>query len=157
MKITWNDLKVAFNHIDQDRLIESCSWLIGTDKKPILISSIGDLFLADKYGVCYWLNVGEGIFEKVADNIDQFQAKLKDNEQVDEWFLIGLISKIKESGLELTDKCLYGYKKLPILGGEYEPENFELTDIEVHFELSAQIHKQIKDLPDGTKVNIKVT
>ena len=38
--------------------------------------------------------------------------------------------------------------------GEYEPENFELTDIEVHFELSGQIHKQIKDLPDGTNVKI---
>jgi len=154
MKITWNDLKVDFNHIDQNRLTESWNWLIGTDKKPILMSSIGDLFLADNKGVCYWLNVGEGILEKVADSTDEFKAKLKDNEQIDEWFLIGLIEKLKESGLELIDKHLYGYKKLPVLGGEYEPENFELTDIEVHFELSGQIQKQIKDLPDGTKVNI---
>jgi len=157
MKITWNDLKIDFNHIDQNRLIESWYWLIGTDKKPILMSSIGDLFLADKNGACYWLNVGEGIFEKVAENIEQFKAKLKDNEQVDEWFLIGLVEELKQSGLELTDNHLYGYKKLPVLGGEYKPENFELTDIEVHFELSGQIHKQIKDLPDGTKVNIKTT
>ncbi|MGB0850483.1 MAG: T6SS immunity protein Tdi1 domain-containing protein [Bacteroidia bacterium] len=154
MKITWNDLKVDFNHIDQNRLTESWNWLIGTDKKPILISSLGDLFLADKNGICYWLNVGEGILEKVADSTDEFKAKLKDNEQVNEWFLIGLIEKLKESGLQLTDKHLYGYKTLPVLGGEYEPENFELTDIEVHFELSGQIQKQIKDLPDGTKVNI---
>ena len=69
--------------------------------------------------------------------------------------MIGLVKKLKEQGIELTDKNLYGYKKLPALGGEYEPDNFELTDIEVHFELSGQIHKQIKDLPDGTKVNIK--
>lgn len=155
--ITWNDLKVDFNHIDQNRLTESWSWLIGTDKKPILMSSIGDLFLTDKNGACYWLNVGEGIFEKVTENVEQFKAKLKDNAQVDEWFLIGLVEKLKETGLKLKDKHLYGYKKLPVLGGEYEPENFELTDIEVHFELSGQIHKQIKDLPDGTKVNIKTT
>ncbi|WP_406685433.1 DUF1851 domain-containing protein [Seonamhaeicola sp. MEBiC1930] len=154
MKITWDDLKVDFNHIDQSRLTESWNWLIGTDKKPILMSSIGDLFLVDNNGVCYWLNVGEGILEIVANSIDEFKTKLNDNEQVDEWFLIGLIKKLKESGLELTDKHLYGYKKLPVLGGEYEPENFELTDIEVHFELSGQIQKQIKDLPDGTKVNI---
>ena len=155
MKITWNDLKVNFNHIDQNRLTESWDWLIGTDKKPILMSSIGDLFLEDKNGICYWLNVGEGILEKVANDTKEFKTKLEDNEQVDEWFLIGLVAKLKESGLELTDKHLYGYKKLPVLGGEYEPENFELTDIEVHFELSGQIQKQIKDLPDGTKVNIK--
>ncbi|WP_074539531.1 DUF1851 domain-containing protein [Cellulophaga baltica] len=154
MKITWNDLKVDFSHIDQNRLTESWSWLIGMDKTPVLISSIGDLFLRDKNGICYWLNVGEGIIEKVADNVDEFKAKLKDNEQVDDWFLIGLVEKLKESGLELSDKNLYGFKKLPVLGGEYEPENFELTDIEVHFELAGQIHKKIKDLPDGTKVNI---
>ena len=154
MKITWDDLKIDFKHIDQNRLTKSWSWLIGTDKKPILISSIGDLFLADEKGTCFWLNVGEGTFEKVADNIEEFKSKLKDNEQVDEWFLIGLVEKLKESGLKLTEKHLYGYKKLPVLGGEYKPANFELTDIEVHFELSGQIHKQIKDLPDGTKVNI---
>ncbi len=39
-------------------------------------------------------------------------------------------------------------------GGEYEPENFELTDIEVYFELSGKIHKQINDLPEGTKRKI---
>ena len=64
MKVTWNDLKIDFNHLDLNKLIESWIWLIGTDKKPILISSIGDLFLIDKNGSCYWLNVGEGILEQ---------------------------------------------------------------------------------------------
>lgn len=154
MIITWKDLTVKFDYIDLDRLMESWDWLIGNDKKPILMSSIGDLFLEDNEGICYWLNVGEGILEKVADNETEFKAKLKNEEIVDEWFLIELVSEIKRSGLELTEKKLYGYKKLPIIGGEYKPENFEMTDIEVHFELSGQIHKQIKDLPDGTKVKI---
>ncbi|MFV8364738.1 T6SS immunity protein Tdi1 domain-containing protein [Flavobacterium sp. ZT3P35] len=157
MKITWKDLTINFNHIDLNRLMESWDWLIGNDKKPILMSSIGDLFLEDKNGICYWLNVGEGIIEKVAENESEFKAKLNDDETVDEWFLIELVSELKRNGLLLTEKKLYGYKTLPILGGEYKPENFELTDIEVHFELSGQIHKQVKDLPDGTKVNIKVT
>jgi hypothetical protein len=39
--------------------------------------------------------------------------------------------------------------------GEYEPNNFKLTDIEAHFELSGQIHTQINDLPDGTKIKIR--
>ena len=157
MKLTWNDLQIDFNHIEPNRLTESWIWLIGTDKRPILMSSIGDLFLTDKNGVCYWLNVGDGTVEKVADSITQFKEKLQDESQVDEWFLIGLVEELKEKGLELTDKHLYGYKKLPSLGGEYNAENFELTDIEVHFEFCGQIHKQIKDLPDGTKVNITVS
>ena len=93
-------------------------------------------------------------WSKVSDSKEEFQEKLKDDNKVNEWFLVRLVEKIKENGLALTENHLYGYKKLPILGGEYKPENFELTDIEVHFELSGQIHKQIKDLPDGTKVKI---
>jgi len=59
MKITWDDLKVDFAHINLKRLIESWDWLIGNDKTPILVSSIGDIFLEDTNEKCYWLNVGE--------------------------------------------------------------------------------------------------
>ena len=52
---------------------------------------------------------------------------------------------------------LYGFKQLPVLGGKYEPDNFELTDIAVHFSMSGQINFKLKDLPDGTKVNFEIT
>jgi hypothetical protein len=156
MKITWKDLSIDLSNIDRSKLIVDWIWLIGNDKEPIMVSSIGDMFLKDKNGKIYWLNVGEGLLDSVSENIDEFNLKLKDDSQVDEWFMIGLVQQIKESGLELENGKLYGYKKLPVIGGDYEPENFELTDLEVHFSLTGQIHKQIKDLPDGTKVNFKV-
>jgi len=130
--------------------------LIGNDKEPIMISSIGDMFLKDNNGKIYWLNVGEGLIDLASENLDDFKSILKDDSQVDEWFMIGLIKQLKESGLELTEGKLYGYKKLPVIGGDYIPDNFELTDIEVHFSIAGQIHKQIKDLPEETKVNFKL-
>lgn len=157
MKITWEDLQIDFSNINSENLLESWNWLIGNDKEPILISSIGDVFLQDKTGICYWLNVGEGIIEKIAESPSEFKSKLKDKEIVEEWFLVELVAEIKKTGMELIKNNLYGYKTIPILGGEYKPENFELTDIEVHFELSGIIHQQIKDLPDGTKINIKIS
>ncbi|MFM9988635.1 T6SS immunity protein Tdi1 domain-containing protein [Flavobacterium sp.] len=153
MKITWDDLKIDFSNINSETLLESWNWLIGNDKKLILISSIGDAFLEDKNGVCYWLNVGEGIIAKVAENKEELKTKLTDKEIVAEWFLVELVAELKKSGIELTENNLYGYKKYPILGGEYLLENFELTDFEVHFEISGQIYKQVKDLPIGTKIN----
>ena len=157
MKITWDDLKVDYSNIDNTEFLESWHWLIGNDKTPILISSIGDVFLEDKSEKVYWLNVGEGIIEKVAENKADFKSKISNNEIVSEWFLVELVAELKKMGLELSKNKLYGYKKLPILGGLYEPQNFELTDIEVHFELSGQIHKQVKNLPKGTKVNIEIS
>jgi hypothetical protein len=153
MEINWAELKINLSKIKVENLLKSWEWLIGTDKKIILISSIGDAFLEDNSGICYWLNVGEGIIEKVAENITEFEKKLTDNEIVEEWFLIELVAELKKSGIKLTENNLYSYKKYPILGGEYLPENFELTDIEVHFEISGQIYKQVKELPIGTKIN----
>lgn len=156
MEITWKDLSIDFSNTDSNKLIVDWIWLIGNDKKPIMISSIGDMFLQDNNGKVYWLNVGEGLLDFVSNSLDDFKLKLKDDSQVDEWFMIELVKALKESGLELTKGKLYGFKKLPVIGGEYVPENFELTDLEVHFSLTGQLHKQIKDLPDGTKVNFKI-
>jgi hypothetical protein len=153
MKITWDDLKINFNEAKSDRLVEDWRWLIGQDKTPIMVSSIGDLFLRDNGDKIYWLDVGQGQLTKVADRINEFQEKLQDKEQVSEWFLVELIAELKNAGNELKEGQIYSFKKLPILGGDYSVDNFEITDIEVHFSFAGQLHKQVRDLPDGTKIN----
>jgi len=156
MKITWNDLTVDFSHIESEKLTEDWTWLIGNEMTPILVSSIGDMFLSDQTGKIYWLEVGRGIFQVVADSIEEFKTKMKNEEIANEWFMFDLVAEIKESEQELSKGKLYSFKELPILGGDYTADNFVLTDIEVHFSLDGQIHKKIKDLPDGTKINVKI-
>ena len=155
MKLTWNDLTINFIHINSKTLTEDWIWLVGEHATPVIVSSIGDMFLSNRDGI-YWLNVGEGNYEKVANDIEDLKTKMNDNDLANEWFMFDLVNSIKESGLHLTNGKLFSYKKLPIIGGEYEPDNFELTDIEVHFSIAGQIHQQIKDLPDGAKINIKL-
>lgn len=153
MKITWKDLTIAFEESSSGSIIEAWTWLIGNDKTPLMITSIGDMFVRDDGNKVYWLNVGEGTFEQVASDIEEFKTKLQDNDQVNEWFMINLVAEIKNSGKELDAGKLYSYIKLPVLGGEYHSDNFELTDLEVHFSFAGQIHEQIRDLPDGTRIN----
>ncbi|WP_341661145.1 hypothetical protein [Vibrio sp.] len=38
MSLTWNDLTVSFEHLDQAELIEDWQWLVGS-ALPILITS----------------------------------------------------------------------------------------------------------------------
>jgi hypothetical protein len=154
--LTWNDLTVSFEHLDRAKLIEDWQWLVGS-ALPILLTSVGDAFLQNESGEVFWLITGSAEYEKVADSYAEFQGKLKDNELVHEWFLVPVVAHLKEQGVILEQGKLYGFKKLPVLGGRYEPNNFELTDIEVHFAMSGQINFQIKDLPDGAKVNFSVT
>ncbi|MDH5190886.1 MAG: DUF1851 domain-containing protein [Gammaproteobacteria bacterium] len=156
MSLTWNDLTVNFEHLDRAKLIEDWEWLVGSSL-PILITSVGDAFLQNESGEIYWLITGSAEYEKVAGSYEEFQGKLQDNELIHEWFLVPVVAQLKEQGIELEQGKLYGFKQLPVLGGKYEPENFELTDIEVHFAMSGQMNLQIKDLPDGTQVNFKIT
>ena len=68
MKLTWNDLTINFNHINSKTLTEDWIWLVGEHATPVIVSSIGDMFLSNRDGI-YWLNVGEGTYEKVANDI----------------------------------------------------------------------------------------
>jgi hypothetical protein len=156
MKIAWSDLSINFQHIPPEKLVEDWTWLIGDDMTPIMISSIGDMFVKNNHNNVFWLHIGSGEFEKVANTVEEFDHKLQDDEQVNEWFMIHLVDEIKNSGKELIQGKLYSYSKLPIIGGSYSADNFYLLGIAEHFSVMGDIHKQLKDLPDGTEVIIKV-
>ncbi len=156
MKRSLDDLTVKFNNDTSDKLTENWTWLIGTDKKVFLVSIVGDMFLTDSNERIFWLDVGSGELKLVADSIKDFQEKLKDVEQVNEWFMIDLATELRHSKNKLTDGQLYSYYKLPIMGGNYTVDNFAPLSIEEHFRFLGDIHKQIKDLPDGTTVEMKI-
>jgi hypothetical protein len=75
MKITWDDLKINFDEAKSDRLVEDWRWLTGQGKTPIMVSSIGDLFLRDNEGKIYWLNIGEDQLTKVTDRVSESQEQ----------------------------------------------------------------------------------
>ncbi len=156
MKINLDDLTVNFSDVPTDKITENWTWLIGTDKTPIMVSAIGDMFLQADNKNIYWLDVGGGELKLVAERNQDFEEKLKNIEQVNEWFMINLTTDLRLSDKKLNEGQLYSYKKLPIMGGEYTVDNFAPLDIVEHFRYTGDIHKQIKDLPDGTKVEIKI-
>jgi hypothetical protein len=152
MRIDLSDLTIKFQTEISDRLTEDWAWLIGTNKKAILVSAIGDMFLTNDNGNIFWLDVGQGKMEMVAADKNEFEKRLTDIEQVNKWFMIDLTTQLRLSDKKLKEGQLFSYKKLPIIGGDYSIDNFEPTDMEVHFSFAGQIHNQIKDLPNGTKI-----
>jgi len=156
VSIVWKDLTVRFGHLDRSKIVEDWQWLIGS-AVPVLITSIGDAFLQTESKEIVWLLTGSAEIEKVADSYEIFQTKLNDSALVNEWFLVPVLAQLKEQGVNLGHGQVYGFKQLPVLGGKYEPENFEPTDIEVYFAMSGQMNFHIKDLPDGAKVKFEVS
>ncbi len=150
MKITWNELTVKFDQGDSD-LLDDWRWLIGNTAHLILIAALGDAFLQETDGSVWWLDVGAGKFHKIAESEDAFKHAMAAN--VNDWFVPQLVGDLLASGVTLGPNECFSFKKPPVFGGEYNPENMEPANLSVHFSLLGQIHQQVRDLPDGTQVN----
>jgi hypothetical protein len=156
MNRTVNQLTKDITNIDIEDILSCWMWKV-TDMKAVAVMSVlGDLFLVGKDDAVYWLQTDNGDLTKVAEDLAQFEQYLNDEEKIDLWFLPLLVEKLITSGKILNENEVYSYKKLPVIGGEYSVENIDPADISVHLAFSGQICEQIKDLPDGTKVNIEV-
>jgi hypothetical protein len=151
-----NDLIRDIANIDQSDLLSAWQWKLEKGMKIVMITNLGDLFLQDENGSIFWLLSDGGELKKIADNYSQFQQMLLEEEMIDNWCLPLLIEKFVNAGMTLQPNEVYSPLKMTVLGGTYDTSNFKPTDMSVHFQFTGVICEQIKDLPDGTKVTIKV-
>jgi len=152
MRITWKELTLPLEGIDIDSLLSEWRWLFDATYQPMLMSAFGDLFLRHADGRIFWLSTTWGELTEIAANEPQFDEMRGLPEQADEWFMPSVIGDLITHGITLSVGECYGYKHPPILGGDFAMENFEPTDLAVHFSILGQIHQQIKDLPPGAPI-----
>ena len=152
--MTLDDLTVNFSHLKREEILSDWVWLIGKNKLPILLTASGDAFLQDTNdNSISILDVGAGEVHNVAGSFEEFKELLSDKEFVVNYLAVDMVGDLMQNNIVLNQGQIYSFKKPPILGGEYILENIEPTDIEVHFSITGQIHKKVKDLPAGTPIN----
>ena len=156
MSLTINELTRDITEVDIGDILSCWMWKVADMKAVAVMTILGDLFLIGQDDAIYWLQTDIGSLTKVADNMRQFEQYLTDEDKVDNWFIPLLVEKLITAGKRLKENEVYSFKKTPVLGGEYSIDNIEPMNMSVHFAFTGQICEQIKDLPDGTKVNIKL-
>jgi len=102
--------------------------------------------------------------------LDPATAKVFELEADIQTFLSEELDDFKNSHLEIEkfktlskkiapnlqfSQCI-GFKKFLFLGGKDELDNFEVSDMEVYWELSYQIYCKTRGLPPGTIVNLSI-
>ena len=117
-----------------------------------LVNRFGDIFAVYEDQTVNWLRIDTGTITRVACNRDQFCDLVDLAENTNEWLLISVVDDCVANGKVLGPGQCYGYKLPPILGGGYEFDNVGSMDLEVYYSFLADIYRQTKDLPDGTKV-----
>jgi hypothetical protein len=158
MNLTIKDLTKDITQVDIADIASSWQWKLADMVSVVAISCLGDFFLQGQDGAVYWLQTDYGNLTKVANSLSEYQQLLLNEEQADNWFLPQLVEQLRTAGKFLKANEVYSFKVLPALGGEYSVDNFEPTDMSVHFAFTGQICEQIKDQPEGTPINsIKLT
>jgi hypothetical protein len=153
VRITLADLTVPIDHLDRPRLVEDWRWLIGPSKQPILVSAIGDAFLQDQRDGTVWLlDTAAGTCNPVAEDEASFRQLLTDPEWVTDHLAAQVVADFLSNDLRLEPGQIYSWKQPPALGGEYELANAEASDVAVHFAVTGQVHRQVRDSPPGTPV-----
>lgn len=143
--------------LDWQKLLSAWEWLLEDELSvsPWLMNQFGDLFFVDEAGTVSWLNVSDGELIEVAKSEEEFVERLEDEDNVEDWFHVAMIDALTEAGKALRAGECFGFKLLPILGGEYAPENVYTTSTERYWTLCGETHEQLKDLPEGTEIDIE--
>jgi len=152
MSVGWSSLTFEPTDDAIEQLAEAWAWRLKVPFRPVLFSTLGDMFFARDDGAVWWLNTGTAELTRVADSIEHFHERLA-TDVADEWFLPALIDKLQLAGkMREAGEC-YTYVTLPIFAeGKYEVDNLNPVSAAEHFELTGHIHRQIAELPDGAKV-----
>jgi hypothetical protein len=146
---------IPTDKLDLTKVLSTWTWLTD-DKSIVALTKSGDALLKDSIGRLYFLDVGGGTIELKANNYHDFLEKKLSYELIEELLLPVVVDKLEQHEIKLNSGQVYSYIILPIIGGTYDENNMFALDIYEHYNLTGDIHFKLKDLPDGTKVEIKV-
>ena len=120
-------------------------------------NDFGNLMVKDVHGK-YWRLCPENLScTVVAENREELDALSKDQEFLRDWHMNALVDYAYERLGVLPEGRKYCLKIPGVLGGEYGGDNVATIGLEELIGASGHLAKQIKDLPDGAKVRIRIT
>ena len=151
-----DDYLIEHSEIDWPNVLSPWHWLLPEEFTVWLMNRFGDLFVVLDDSSVWMFDVGGGSFEQVASCRDEFYDSIENDETANQWLMIPLIDHLVAAGKHVSPKRCYGYIIPPVLGGEYTAKNTSLISIDEHYSFHASVYEQIKDMPDGTAVKIKI-
>ena len=147
-----NEYIIDHSSVPWADLLSSWAWLLPKTLTVWIMNRFGDLFVVLEDGTVHMLDSGQGTLKKVAESRDDFTVRIDQDDNANDWLMIPLVDKLVAAGLVLQPGECYSYVDLPILGGDYTPENSRVVTIAHHYKALGPIHEKLKDIPDGTHV-----
>ena len=133
-------------------LLAEWRWLLGGLPRLVGWSSAGDLFYVDEHACVCRLDTGAGECEVVADSRSEFDSLLQDTRCLENLLMLPVLRAFESTHGPLPKGSCMSFTELPVLGGTYSVENRHAISIAEHAALTGDLHRQLRDLPDGTAI-----
>jgi hypothetical protein len=134
------------------------SWFLGDGWTPWLVSAVGDVFLINPAGEITRLDTGIADVETVAPTREAFETTIADPDILADWFLEPVVDELRKQGKVLEPGQCYGFTILPIFNeGSYGAANRFALGAAEHIRLTGDLHRQLREVPDGATVQIRVS
>jgi hypothetical protein len=124
--------------------------------KIVAENEFGNLIIRDAND-SFWRLCPEDVYcSLIANDKAELNQLLAAPEFVEDWLMESLVVAAEETLGKLEPGKKYHLATPGALGGEYAPSNFVLVSQTEQIRLSGDVGNQIKNLPDGTSIDLKV-
>jgi len=141
---------------DWSELLSDWHFLLPEEFTLWMVNRFGDLFIVTNDGAVHMLDVSGDRLNYLAASRDEFSDRIDVGQNANTWLMIPLVDRCVAAGMRLGPGQCYSYKIAPMLGGGWELDNIEPADLARHYSFLASIARQLKDVPDGGKIRIRI-
>lgn len=151
--ITTDLLVATLSPEAMESILDKWAWLIGIEKRPLLVTACGDVFIEDLLErTIQFLDTSAPVVTLVTETRQQFEMLLAEPSFVETYLHPNRVEMLRGKGLFLKKDQVYSFSTPLSLGGQISADNIAITDVDVHFAVAGQIECQIADIPVGTPV-----
>lgn len=139
-----------------DEVKNAWGW-IGIDPVELVTENdFGNLIIKDSKEQ-FWRLCPEDVYcEVIAKSKEAYNELIQNEEFLDDWFMSAMVEDAKKSLGSLEPPRKYHMVIPGILDGEYGGKNIKTAPLVELIRFSGDLGKQIKDLPDGAEIKLKV-
>ena len=135
---------------------EAWGW-VGIDPVEVVgQNDFGNLIIRDEEDK-YWRLCPEDVYcEIIAKNRQELDNLSKDQTFLVDWYMSALVEAAKDSVGLLEESRKYCLVIPGVLGGAYDISNIKSVPLVELVRFSGDLGKQIRDLPDGEQIQLKI-
>ena len=132
-------------------------WLCPQTVELVARNAFGDLYLKDEEGKVLRLDVAIGRLEQVANSEKEFRELAADADRRQEWFAEKDEQAAARRGLKASKTQCIAFKTPLVFAESGKPNNAYVADLYEQISFLGHLHRQLKDVPDGGKIQLKFT